>query len=248
MTLTFAGVTGSRNAVLAVVPPEDAPGLQRLFRPVSLVRGMILLNAGQVIEELVFPESGAVSMIAEYGGGERAEVSIIGREGVVGLEGLVPGGRASFRAMVQMDGQGCAVPAAALRAFAAGSPALGDGILRAALLLGTQAAISAGCAAVHPLRQRLARWLLLMHDRGGSGFFMTQELLGIMLAASRPTVNGLLRDMAAAGLVRTARNYIAIADQKGLEAATCECRARLRAAEAQLLAAPCGAGIHAVAD
>jgi CRP-like cAMP-binding protein len=82
------------------------------------------------------------------------------------------------------------------------------------------------CNAVHPLEQRLARWLLMAHDRiGHHEFPLTQEFVAMMLAVSRPTVSLVAGTLQKSGLITYRRGRIAIVDRVGLEAASCECYA-----------------------
>lgn len=83
---------------------------------------------------------------------------------------------------------------------------------------------STACNAVHPVEQRLARWLLMAHDRMRSDNFpLTQEFAAMMLGASRPTVTIVASTLQKAGLITYRRGLVAIQDREGLEAASCEC-------------------------
>jgi hypothetical protein len=80
------------------------------------------------------------------------------------------------------------------------------------------------CNAVHLIEQRLARWLLLAHDRMGTDEFpLTQEFVAMMLGATRPTVTVVARTLQKAGLITYRRGRVTILDRNGLESASCEC-------------------------
>jgi len=82
---------------------------------------------------------------------------------------------------------------------------------------------------VHPMKQRLCRWLLMTHDRVGTDeFLLTQEFLAQMLGVRRPTVNIAGTALQKAGLIRYSRGRITIVDRKRLEGAACECYAAIR--------------------
>jgi CRP-like cAMP-binding protein len=84
--------------------------------------------------------------------------------------------------------------------------------------------VSAGCNGTHGLKQRLARWLLMMRDRhDGDAMPLTQDLLAEMLGVHRPTVSHAVRDLERAGLIDCGRRRVTIVDRDGLIQASCEC-------------------------
>ena len=83
---------------------------------------------------------------------------------------------------------------------------------------------STACNAVHVVEERLARWLLMAHDRMGTDAFpLTQEFVAMMLGAARPTVTIVAGTLQKAGLITYQRGIVTIVDRKALEAASCEC-------------------------
>ena len=83
---------------------------------------------------------------------------------------------------------------------------------------------STACNAVHSVEQRLARWLLLAHDRVGKDEFpLTQEFVAMMLGVSRPTVTVVAGTLQKAGLITYQRGHVTIVDREKLESASCEC-------------------------
>ena len=207
----------------------------RMAEPVELAFGATLLAPGGRIEHVVFPDDGLVSLMAELPGGARAEVGVVGREGLVGLPALLGAPHTPFRAVVQVPGRGQRVGVGALLLLADGSRNLRDLVRRYAMASLVHASFAALCNAAHPLERRAARWLLGVQDRVGAGFPITQEYLAVMLGSRRPTVNAALRGLKAAGLVRHVRGRVAVADRAGLEAAACPCYRAERAELERLL-------------
>ena len=83
---------------------------------------------------------------------------------------------------------------------------------------------STACNAVHSVEQRLARWLLMAHDRMESNEFpLTQEFVAMMLGARRPAVTVVAGALQQAGLITYHRGRVTIVDSKKLESASCEC-------------------------
>jgi hypothetical protein len=92
-----------------------------------------------------------------------------------------------------------------------------------------QSTQTAGCNAHHPLEQRLARWLLLCHDRIGNGHIaISQEFIAQMLGARRTTISLIAGRFKKAGLINYMRGKITIEDRAALEQISCECYATVR--------------------
>jgi CRP-like cAMP-binding protein len=225
-----------RNGLLAALPPEDLARLRPGLHPVELPFDQTLYPADGAVEAALFPESGMTSLIATLDGGEQVEVGIAGREGLVGLPLVLGDDRSLVEARVQMEGTALRIGAAALRAAMDESAALRRLLLRYALAFQAQVTLTAACNARHAIEQRLARWLLIAHDRAdGDEFPMTHEFMAMMLGVRRPGVSLAAGVLQKAGLIRYARGRMEITDRPGLEAASCECYHTARREFARLL-------------
>ena len=99
-----------------------------------------------------------------------------------------------------------------------------------------QILVSAACNGAHSLKERLARWLLMMRDRGDDDALpITQDLLAEMLGVQRPTITNAARKLERAGLIARGRRQVTILDQKGITKASCECYQLVRMRIAQHL-------------
>ena len=195
------------------------------------------------LDTVLFPESGMVSLLATLDDGEQIEVGIAGREGLVGLPLVFGDDRSLVEARVQMEGTALRIGAAAFRDEMEQSDALRTLLLRYALAFHAQITLSAACNARHAIEQRLARWLLIAHDRvEGNDFPMTHEFISMMLGVRRPGVTIAAGILQKAGLIHYARGRMAVTDRPGLEAASCECYHTARREFARLLGA--GAAQH----
>ena len=162
---------------------------------------------------------------AEPDGGGAVEVGIVGRDGMLGLPIVLNPAALSFnRAMVQMPGIVHRMAAPKLFECLGSAPVLA-GLLRRGLEVHlAQVSQTAACNGNHGLEQRLARWLLMSHDRViGDELPMTQEFLAMMLCVHRPSVTVAARILQRANLIRYGKGSITITDRPGLEAASCEC-------------------------
>jgi CRP-like cAMP-binding protein len=87
-----------------------------------------------------------------------------------------------------------------------------------------QVLVSVACNGAHSLKQRLARWLLMMRDRGDDDSLpISQSLLAEMLGVQRPTVTNAAKELERAGLIERGRRQVTILDRQGLMGASCEC-------------------------
>jgi len=93
-----------------------------------------------------------------------------------------------------------------------------------------QVMVSVACNGAHSLKERLARWLLMMHDRSDDDELpITQDLLAEMLGVQRPTISNAVRELELAGCIERRRRQVTILDRQGLADASCECYQLVRA-------------------
>jgi CRP-like cAMP-binding protein len=212
------------NSVLRALSPKEN---QRLFahsEQAKLTYGDILCEPGKPIRHVYFPNSGIISLLTPLDGHESVEVGLVGREGMAGM-GLFLGSSISpVQMLVQGSGTATRIKATAFRNEIKRNPALQRELSRYLYAFMAQVAQTAACNRHHQLGQRLARWLLMTHDRVRSNeFHLTQEFLSHMLGVRRVGVTkaaGLLQEKK---LISYRRGNITILDRKGLERASCRC-------------------------
>jgi CRP-like cAMP-binding protein len=193
-------------------------------------RGQVLMDADSSLDHVFFPDSGVVSVVAVYADGSIIEMATIGREGCTALQAIFGAESSSVRLLVQIPG-GAAKMSRAAFTRAMGSIPSFRGLMYAYIqAFLEQVLVSAACNGAHNLKQRLARWLLMMRDRGDDDALqITQNLLAEMLGVQRPTVTNAAREMEHAGLIARGRRHVSILDRQGLMAASCECYQLVRA-------------------
>lgn len=224
------------NRLLAALDAEDYGRLRPHLQIVPLDRGQELLEPGEPIRYAYFPHRGVVSLVAAMADGTEAEMTTIGREGVIGFEALDGHDLPVGRAMVQVSGAASRIELARLRRINWRGDGL-EGILgryRRALL--QQALQGLACNRVHELQERCCRLLLMTNDRAASDTFdLTQEFLAMMLGVRRPTVTAVARSLSNANLIRYNRGVMTVIDRRGLEKCACECYAIIRQTFKRLL-------------
>jgi len=215
-----------QNLLLAALPAEDYERLVPALDVVPLKLRTILHKPGEPIRHVYFPgKGGFCSVLTVMQDGEMVEVATIGREGLVGVSAVLDGGRIQSCSMVQAETATCyRMTVDALRRETNRRGALYDLLARYLQALMGFVMQSTACNAVHSVEQRLARWLLLAHDRvGRDEFRLTQEFMAMMLGAARPTVTIVAGTLQKAGLIRYRYGRVTIVDREGLERASCEC-------------------------
>ena len=212
------------NRLLGALPLKIFATLVPHLRRVELVNRATLHLPDAVIDTVYFPETGYVSMIAVLENGDAAEVGMVGREGMVGLPLVYGTDRSPVEAMVQSEGTAFSIEADAFRRALETAPALLKALLRYAMAFGVQVTMTAACNVQHLVDQRIARWLLMAHDRSdGDEFPMTHEFLSMMLGVRRAGVTVAAGALQKAGFISYSQGRIRIADRPGLESAACEC-------------------------
>jgi CRP-like cAMP-binding protein len=220
-----------QNQLLASLPADSLARLACMLEPVQLQLRDILHRAGDLIARVYFPLSGWLSMLAPLEGGGAAEVGLIGNEGMVGFGVALGVTHDNLEPMVQGQGTALAMRVEDFRAALESDPALRALVLRYAFAHLIQVSRTAACNVHHPVEQRLARWLLMSHDRAaGDSFTMTHAFLGMMLSVQGPEIDVALGALHKTGLIRYEGDTVTVADRPALEHASCECYGLVRRA------------------
>jgi CRP-like cAMP-binding protein len=212
------------NRLLAALPKEEYQRLLPELRPVTLAFGKILYEPGAIIRHVYFPNDSIVSLISEVAERSTLEVAIVGNEGMTGISVFMGVARSRTRALVQCGGSAMRMKSAYLGRESDRSGALTRLLRRYTHSLFTQISQSAACNRFHKVDARLARWMLMTHDRTGSDEFrLTQEFMSNMLGVRRERVNMAAGDLQREKLISYSRGMIKIRDRAGLETVACEC-------------------------
>jgi CRP-like cAMP-binding protein len=185
---------------------------------VSLHKGDVLVHAHRPIKQVYFPENALGSVVALTREGRRIEVGLFGRDGMSGTSILLGGDRSSLETFTQVPGPAFQIAAARLRAVIAQSPSFAALLLRYVEAFNVQVSHTATANGIYTLEERLARWLLMTHDRmDGDDLPLVQEFLAMMLAVRRAGVAEALQALDEAGVIKTDRGLITIVNRARLE-------------------------------
>ena len=212
------------NRLLKRLSADDLARLQRDFKKVAMTRDAVLHRAGAPIEQVYFPLSGMVSVLAVMRTGEAIETAIVGREGVIGAAVGTNGSRSAGQAVVQIAGTALQVQSNKFADLYRASTSFRTLVSDYQTVLLLQAQQSAACHALHSVEARLCRWLLQSQDITETNTVpLTQEFLSHMLGVQRTSVSLSAHTLQKAGLIRYSRGVITILNREGLKETACEC-------------------------
>jgi CRP-like cAMP-binding protein len=215
------------NQLLSALSPALQSRIKSHSRAVTPALGTALLEQDAHCEYGYFPmRGGVVSMTRQVEEGQMIEVGVIGYEGFAGISTLLDPRKQLDRGLVQGESTFLEVPVDFLRDEIGRDAELRNLMLRYTAAFLMQVAQTALCNRLHNVQQRLARWVLMMHDRlNRDDLRITQEFLAHMLGVRTAGVNEAIQSAAAAGLIEHGRQRVTVLDRKGLEKLACECYA-----------------------
>lgn len=227
MTDVTPRCVGSRNLLLASLPPDDYTAIRPLLEIVALQAQRVLHHPGEASKYVYFPRSGFMSVAVTLRDGSMVEVAPIGREGLAGIPATGPASTAMTNALIVVHGEDdCAYRMGIddfrremdrCGAFTDVVNHYGEAFLGVVMQ-------NTCCNAAHSVEQRMAKWLLMAEDRLESPRFrITQEFLAMLLGATRQTVTGVASTLHRNQVIDYARGQLEILNRGGLEAVSCEC-------------------------
>jgi len=194
------------------------------LREVALGAGQLLCEAGEMPEDVYFPSSAVISVVTLLRDGRAFEVASIGFEGVANLFPALTGIAPSSRTYVQIPGAAFRMPVKAVRGMLEARPSMLEKFLVYLQINSGQAERTIACNAVHPLSAKLARWLLISHDRVDVPVMaLTQDYMCVMAGALRSSISLTASAFKRDGLITYSRGKVEILDRPGLERRACEC-------------------------
>ncbi len=222
--------TWPRNRLLLALPSRNLKRLMPDLEYIRCQRAEVLMNADSSLDHLFFPDSGVVSVLAVYANGTVIEMATIGREGCAGVQAALGAKHSSVQLLVQIPGSTAKMPRAVFMRAMESMPAFRNLMYAYIQAFLEQVMVSVACNGAHSLKERLARWLLMMRDRIDDDTLpISQSLLAEMLGVQRPSITNVAKELERAGLIARGRQQITILDRKGLTQASCECYQLVRA-------------------
>lgn len=213
-----------RNRLLRALPPNNLKRIMPGLEQIPCQREQILMDADSSLDNIYFPNSGVVSIVAVYANGSIIEMATIGREGCTGFQAVFGAKKSSVRLFIQIPGSAAKMSRAEFMRAMNTMPSFHDLMFSYVQAFLEQVMVSVACNGAHNLKQRLARWILMMRDRNDDDTLpVTQNLLAEMLGVQRPTITNAAEELERAGLIERGRQQVTLLDRQGLIKASCEC-------------------------
>ena len=217
-------MVGTFNRLLLALTSSDYKRLMPGLEQIRCAREQILLDADSSLDHIFFPDRGVVSVVAVYEDGSIIEMATIGREGCTAVQATLGAKSSSVRFLVQIPGWATKMSRATFMRAMKSMPAFRNLMYAYEQAFLEQVLVSGACNGAHSLKERLARWLLMMRDRDDDDVLeISQNLLAEMLGVHRPSISNAARELEAARAIARGRCQVTILDRRGLEKASCEC-------------------------
>lgn len=238
-----------QNQLLGTFTPEARNRLDRHMKPVEYKLGETVCEAGGQLVYAYFPQGCVLSLLTVLENGTEIECANIGREGAFGLFAAMYS-RVSFnRCIVQLEGPMLRCEIEPLLAEFHESAHIQNLFVSYSETLLSQVMQTVACNSLHGVEERLCRWLLMIHDRSDGGqLTYTHEFLARFMGANRTSVTLAAQSLQNQGLISYRRGLMQVVDRPGLEAASCECYAIVRARFDAFLTPPSTAVQEAKSD
>jgi len=229
-------IAGTDNFLLAALSTKERQRIVAQCEPVQLVSTEVLHQAGTRLRDVYFPTGSFISMVTPLDTCASLEVSLIGREGMVGVPLLLGVAASPLNHVVQGTGGALRMEAAAFQAELKRSAAFRHRLGRYAYVKVYQLAQTAACTRFHTVEERLARWLLMAHDRSLSdSVHATHEFLAYMLGVRRAGITKAATALQQQQCIRYFRGDITIVNRRGLQGSACKCYASATSMYEQIL-------------
>ncbi len=212
------------NMILDALPPRVRERINSSGALVDLKVDDLLYDRGVEIRFVYFPRSGFISRVASVEDRPRMEMVLTGREGMLGASLLTGVSQAPLRAMVRGAGTALQLSVADFQLELQNSEAFRTAVGEYLYVLLASITSTAVCSRFHAVGPRLARWLLVTHDRANADYFdLTHQVLSDMLGVQRSAVSIAANLLQEQGCISYTRGRVIIINRPALALASCDC-------------------------
>jgi len=212
------------NSLIDTLPRAARNRLLSICEPVDLVSGNLVSGSDSLIRHVYFPTGSILSLTTSNKDAPVLEVGMVGSEGMLGLQVVLAVGSVPLQASVRGPGTAWRVAAEPFNRELAGSRALRQSLNCYLQVILLQLTSEARCVRFHQIDQRLARWLLMTHDRThADSFSVTQALVAHLMGVRRVGIAKAAGTLQRRGIIRYVRGVLTIVDRRALESESCGC-------------------------
>jgi CRP-like cAMP-binding protein len=221
----------TQNYFIRCLKDKECADFEPHLELIEMPLEMKIYDPNEQISYIYFPETSIISIVTLLENGSGVETSIVGREGFSGVETILMENAVPREAMVQLGGYGYRMKVESFRKLFAENKIFAQQILHYLYPFITQIAQNSACLCYHPIEKRLARWLLMFHERAQTDELkLTQEFIAMMLGVHRQNLNKSVGKLQQEKLISYNRGNIRIVDRDGLLGFSCECYGIIRKA------------------
>ncbi len=207
-----------RNKLLAALSPTDLALLQPHLRSLAVAVRHEIERPNRRIDTIYFMDAGIASVVAVQADETQVEVGLIGPEGMTGTAVVLGTDQSPHSTYIQVAGEAQSIKADELRKAMRASESLYSLLLKFVQVFNVQTTHTAIANARGQINRRLARWILMAHDRTGDKTLpLTHEFLALMLGVRRPGVTETLQSLTQQKLIENGRNKVVVLDRNGIE-------------------------------
>jgi CRP-like cAMP-binding protein len=207
-----------RNRLLAAMSPADLALVQPHLTFLAVAVRHEIERPNRRIESVYFMEAGIASVVAVQPDETQVEVGLVGPEGMTGTAVVLGGDQSPHSTYIQVAGEAQWIKADQLRKAMKASDSLHASLLKYVQAFMVQTTHTAIANARAHIDRRLARWILMAHDRTGNKTLpLSHEFLALMLGVRRPGVTETLQSLKRLKLIETGRNQIVVVNRNGIE-------------------------------
>ncbi len=182
--------------------------------------GDFITRAGDPIESICFLEQGIAGVLDSLDDDRRYAVGLVGAKGFIGWPLVMGDDRSPYHVTMRAErGQALPMPAKALLAAVDQGPTLRLTLLRFAHVFMLQMGRTVVSPLAHSIERRMARRILLYHDRvQADEICMTHEEFRLMLGVRRSSVTDALHRLEEEHAIRAVRANVLVHDRTKLMA------------------------------
>jgi CRP-like cAMP-binding protein len=223
------------NSLLTRIPDSEFAAIKPHLQFSVFSIGQYLERAGSPISAAYFPNRGICSLLIETSDARSVEVGLAGCEEIIGLT-LVGGvDQLPYSVVVQAPGEGFRVVSSTMKKMLVLMPEFTRMLVRHLAIHAVEDSQNTACNRLHSLEQRLARWLLMVHDRLDSDdICITHDFLSKMMGADRTSVTLTVGEFEERGMLTRRRGFVNIRSRHMLEQEACECYQVFKAFNSEL--------------
>jgi CRP-like cAMP-binding protein len=218
IAMLISNKSSIENKLLALLPARDFDLVSRDLEHVDLPRRTPLAKFREPFTHIHFLTSGIASVVVVTPEGNKVEGGIFGCEGYVPTSATTGIETSPHDVNIQLAGAGYRMNFEAFRSLMKRSDSFAKVVGRSMEAFAIQLSYTAASNAIHDVNERLARWILMCHDRvDGDEINLTHDFMSLMLAVRRPSVTTALHILEGNGFIRSTRGTITIRDRAALE-------------------------------